>query len=736
MRMKNKQRLAHRYDWFYFLELLIGVVLLVAVFILASNIDMKETGDHLSGTISYIKEQYNQHKRLNLASETKSIMRMIESTQHMKREIRREQKKDRSFVPDTAFLKKMAQQNYVSGILILNRQGQIIGKYCQNGIKLSELKDYISSEPLLSTGDHLQKTYAVRISRSDESYVDLAALGTADGSRIIVSYYYTPIEYINAFSNSVEALLKGYSLERDGTIVISSGTEIVASNNEKLIGKNTDEVAILRKIREKAVSGRLVHTNRRPGSWSQNFGLMEHGRDYYVYAYMPESDVFSSTFQNVLYSLIVYIIILIAVNMVRWKTAQRYREKQMTIQKEYTGRLQKKNEQLQKALDLADRANAAKTSFLSRMSHDIRTPLNGIIGFLEISEAHPDDLKLLQENQKKMRISANHLLSLINDVLQMSKLESGEAVFSHEAINLTDLSNDVLTIVGQRAADAGITLEYDKNGERAAMKHVYGSPLHLRQIFLNIYGNCIKYNKVGGKVWTNCTCLETKDDTVTYQWTIRDTGVGMSQEFLEHIFEPFAQERTDARSVYNGTGLGMSIVKSLIDKMNGTIEVSSRLGEGTLFTITIPFELAENISSPEKEPENDILPHLEGCHLLLVEDNEINAEIAQTLLKDRGIQTDLAVNGQQALEKFMQNPPETFDAILMDIMMPVMDGISATKAIRKLDRPDAKDIPIIAMTANAFDEDVEQCMKAGMNAHLSKPLQMEQLMTALGKYCH
>ena len=734
--MKNKQRLAHRYDWFYFLELLIGIVLLVAVFILASNIDMKETQNHLSGTISYIKEQYNQHKRLNLASETKSIMRMIESTQHMRREIRREQKKDADFVPDTAFLKRMAKENYVSGILIMNRHGKILWKYCHNGIPLSELKEYITSDTLLNTGDYLQKAYAVRIDRADDSYVDLAALGTADGSRIIVSYYYTPIEYINAFSNSVEALLKGYSLERDGTIVISSGTDIVASNNEKLIGKSTDDVAILRKIREKAVSGKLVHTRRRPGSWSQNFGLMEHGRDYYVYAYMPETDVFSSTFQNVLYSLIIYIIILVVINMVRWKTAQSYREKQMTIQREYTERLQRKNEQLQQALDLADRANAAKTSFLSRMSHDIRTPLNGIIGLLEISETHPEDIELLQKNQKKMRISANHLLSLINDVLQMSKLESGKAVFSNEAINLTDLSHDVLTIVEQRAADAGITLEYDKNDERAAMKHVYGSPLHLRQIFLNIYGNCIKYNKVGGKVWTRCTCLGTKDETITYCWTIQDTGVGMSQEFLEHIFEPFAQERTDARSVYNGTGLGMSIVKSLIDKMNGSIEVSSKLGEGTKFTIIIPFRLAEDVPQQTKETDNGVAAQLEGLHLLLVEDNELNAEIAQTLLKDRGFQTDLAVNGQQALDLFKENPPETFDAILMDIMMPVMDGISAARAIRSLDRSDAKKIPIIAMTANTFDEDVEQCINAGMNAHLSKPLQIEQLMAALGKYCH
>ena len=733
--MKNKKRIRHRVDVFYMLELLIGAVLMIAVFALASNIDMKATQAHLSGTISYIKEQYNQHKRLNLASETKSIMRMIESTQHMKKEIRREQQKDKAFTPDHAFLKKLASEEYTSGVLILDAKGRILQKYNDNGIKVQELQDVLSADTLKNVAAHPEKSYALRINREDDSYVDLAAIGMPDGSGIIVSYYYTPIEYIRAFSNSVEALLKGYNLERDGTIVISSGREIIASNNEKLIGKSTDDIAILRKIRKRAVSGKLVHTNRKPGSISQNFGIMEHGRDYYVYAYMPESDVFSSTFQNVLYSLIVYVIILVVVNMVRWKTAQRYREKQMKIQNEYTDRLQQKNEQLQHALEQADRANAAKTSFLSRMSHDIRTPLNGIIGFLEIGEAHPEDVERIRANQKKMRISANHLLSLINDVLQMSKLESGEVVFSHEVIRLAELSEEVLTIVDQRAADAGITLEFGQNDEHQALRNVYGSPLHLRQIFLNIYGNCIKYNRVGGKVWTTCSCLSETADRITYRWTIRDTGIGMSAEFLEHIFEPFAQEQTDARSVYNGTGLGMSIVKSLIDKMEGTIEVTSEPGEGTCFIITLPFETAPDTPESDGQDAAHSSAPLEGLHLLLVEDNELNAEIAQTLLRDQGFEVKMAVNGQQAVDLFQADPPGTYDAILMDIMMPVMDGITATKQIRGLNRADAAVIPIIAMTANAFDEDVEKCIRAGMNAHLAKPLQMNRLLEALRTYC-
>lgn len=723
-----------KYDIFSVIEILVGIVLLTGVFILASNIDMRETRNHLAGTINYIKEQYNQHKRLNLASETKSVMRVIESTQHIENRLKKQYRKDKSFTPDQAFLEKCARDDYVSGILLLDQYGNMLQHYCKNGLTLEEVRGYINPDTMLDTIKYPEKTYALRVDRPDESYVDIAALGISGQKQILITYYYTPIEYIRAFSNSVEALLTGYSLERDGTIVISNGKDIIASNNESLIGKSTDDIAILKKIRERAQSRKLVHTNRKPHSLAQNFGLMEHGRDYYVYAYMPESDVFNSTFQNVLYSMIVYVIILIVVNMVRWKTAHTYQEKQAQIQEEYTRRLQTKNDQLIKALEEADRANVAKTSFLSRMSHDIRTPLNGIIGLLEIGENHPDDMALLLENQKKMKVSANHLLSLINDVLQMSKLESSEIEFSHEKVQLAELSHEVLMIVEQRAADAGITLEYDRDGERSSLKNVYGSPLHLRQIFLNIYGNCIKYNKVGGRVHTICTCLKTTDHTVTYRWVIEDTGIGMSKEFLEHIFEPFAQENIDARSVYNGTGLGMSIVKRLVDKMQGTIEVQSERGVGSVFTITLPFEIAEDpdIPAPEEKPSETV--SLEGLHVLLVEDNSLNAEIAQTLLADRGINVTLAENGREAIDTFRENEPGTFDMILMDIMMPVVDGLSATKAIRAMERADAAQIPIIAMTANAFDEDVRQCLDAGMNAHLAKPLQMDQVIEVINRY--
>ena len=402
----------------------------------------------------------------------------------------------------------------------------------------------------------------------------------------------------------------------------------------------------------------------------------------------------------------------------------------------YTLRHQQEQEAQQKmalreAMEKADAANRAKSTFLLNMSHDIRTPLNGIIGLIKINMAHFDNAQKARENYQKMLVSANHLLSLINDVLEVSKLEDGSMEIAHEPVCLEEVFRDVSSIISERTQEAGITLEIGH--PELPVPYVYGSSLHLRQIFLNLYGNCIKYNKPGGKIKTTVSCLDLQQDRVTYRWTITDTGVGMSQEFLQHIFEPFTQERTSARSVYQGTGLGMNIVKSLIDRMGGTISVTSKEGVGSTFVVTIPFEIAE------KPVENKAISQqtgsIQGLSLLLAEDNELNAEIAKTLLEDKGAVVTQVGDGQQAVERFQKCQAGTFDAILMDIMMPVMDGLTAAKTIRSLDRPDAASIPIIAMTANAFHEDAEKCFAAGMNAHLAKPLEIEQVVATIDAFC-
>ena len=393
----------------------------------------------------------------------------------------------------------------------------------------------------------------------------------------------------------------------------------------------------------------------------------------------------------------------------------------------------KQQAEMKKALLEAKRANQAKTDFLRRMSHDIRTPLNGLIGLINIDEMHFDDAALIRANHDKMLVSANHLLSLINDVLQMSKLEDGAVELAHEPISLMELTRDIIAILTDRATEAGITWEYEKGKKIIPYPYIYGSPLHLRQIFLNIYGNCIKYNRPGGKVCTIVESLGDHDGICSYRWIITDTGVGMSKEFIQHIFEPFAQEKIDARSVYEGTGLGMSIVKKLVDQMGGTISVTSEEGVGSRFVIELSFEIAP---APAEKTLPTAQEHsVRGLHLMVAEDNALNAEIITTLLSDQGAEITVAENGQRAVELFRANPAGTFDAILMDMMMPVMDGLTATRTIRALERPDAKQIPIIAMTANAFDEDAHSCLEAGMNAHLAKPLQIDNAIATIASYC-
>ena len=704
------------------IQLLLGVVIMTIVAALTIQSDMAATQQRLATTAGYIKEQCNRYARIELAAETKSLIRIIESSKQIVHQIEEE-----DGCVDPAALADYAKNSYVTGVVLLDADGTILSQYHENGQMPEPVSEALKSAALLDTANHPEKRYAVRFRCADRSEIDLAATAYIGKAGIIVAYYHTSLEYIESFDLSIASLLSGYNMENNGTIAVSNGEKIVASNDGTLVGQSTNDVPILRKIKQTGAENRMTNAYQSGNPLSRYFGLMERGRDYYVYTFLPERSAFRSTPRALLYTLIAYVVVLLVLNRIRWRAAQR-------AQAEFAERLQHKNQQLSVAVQEADRANAAKTSFLSRMSHDIRTPLNGIIGLLEIDAAHPDDRELVDSNREKMRVSANHLLSLLNDVLQMSKLESGEIALGHEPIDLNRLAAEVMTIISQRAAESGITMENDRHSEQVSAPWVYGSPLHLRQIFLNIYTNCIKYNKPGGSITTLFQCVEKDEKTVTYRWTISDTGIGMSEAFLGYIFDPFTQEKTDARSIYQGTGLGMAIVKGLVEQMHGSIEVSSTLGVGSTFTITIPFEIAESVGAKPTQRNDAGQADIRGLHLMLAEDNDLNAEIAKMLLEDAGVIVTVVGDGQQAVSLFQEKPAGTFDVILMDIMMPVMDGLTATKTIRALDRPDARTIPIIAMTANAFEEDAKKCLAAGMNAHLVKPLDIGKLIATIAQY--
>ena len=384
----------------------------------------------------------------------------------------------------------------------------------------------------------------------------------------------------------------------------------------------------------------------------------------------------------------------------------------------------------QKEQQKADAANAAKTAFLTRMSHDIRTPLNGILGLIEIEELKEGDMQVARESRAKARVAANHLLSLINDILEMGKIEDRKLTLEHAPFNLKELCDDTLVLCKLRASGNGITMQ-DDSLPYATGPYMIGSPTHIRRIIINLLDNSIKYNKCGGSVTFSSQTKPLDNGRALFCFSVSDTGIGMAPEFLKHIYEPFAQEGDDARSKFQGTGMGMPIVKSLIELMGGTIEISSEVGVGSTFNVQIPLDIDKNPQARANTVESAPDCSLADMNVLLAEDNELNAEIAQALLESEGVVVTRAANGNEVVDLYLSHPAGSFDAILMDIMMPGMDGYEAARAIRLSEKADAADIPIIALTANAFAEDAKAAHDAGMNAHLPKPLNFNKLKNIL-----
>ncbi len=392
----------------------------------------------------------------------------------------------------------------------------------------------------------------------------------------------------------------------------------------------------------------------------------------------------------------------------------------------------KQDQVIMEALEKAKQANMAKSEFLSHMSHDIRTPINGIMGMLAIMEKSSDDVEKQRECREKIRISTKHLLSLINDVLEVSRLESGNQSAVEEPFDLNEVLENCITILMPKAEGAGVRLEMDKTGLQHS--RLIGNSLHLREILMNIIDNAIKYNRENGSVFVRVKERFFTEGKAEFQFAIEDTGIGIGEDFRTYIFEPFTQEKQDARTTYNGTGLGMSIVKKLAEQMGGTIEVDSEIGRGSVFFVTLPILVDTNQEVSPNVFEEDVPADISGMHVLLVEDNELNCEIVQFMLEDAGATVEIAQDGKIAADVFAASKQGVFDCILMDLMMPVMNGFEATQAIRGMDRPDARKIPIIALSANAFDEDVRKAKEAGMNEHLAKPIDIDKLLKVICQF--
>ena len=707
---------------------LAGLLLLGGVLGFSAHGDLQNAEKQFEDTISYVKEQCTGYDNLNLASETKSLMRMMENAQHLCSEIAHEQQDDPARVLDDAAMEEYLQDYTLSGILVLSAEGKILCGASQDGrVSDPQVREQMEKELagsiVLKVADHPEQIYAGRTEKEDSSYVDVAACARKDGDGVIVVYYRTTAEYVRNYNLSYKNCVQGYNPAVDGTIVVTRGDQIVASNDTSLLDTTVDDNPTLSALKARSTDGGMIHV--RSGSTGQQYayGIVGQGRSFYVYVYRPEREVYVSTMRNVSMAAFTYMVLLFLLQLLRGKTDQRYREQQLRREQEY-------QKTLKAAALKAESANLAKTEFLQRMSHDIRTPINGIRGMVEIGDRCPEDMARQADCRKKIWEASTLLLELVNEVLDMGKLESGEVVLESVPFDLPELMHEITDVLEKQAAERGIVLhrEYGK----LPHPRLVGSPLHVKRLLMNVLSNAIKYNRDKGRVMLDCFELSCTGDKVQICFVCADTGIGMSEEFQKRMFEPFAQENAGARSVYGGTGLGMSITKSLVDKMGGTIGVESQQGVGTTYTITLPFAI-DNTAAEEPEQQTD-LTVLQGRRLLLAEDNALNMEIVEFLLNEVGVKVTRAADGQQAVEAFAASPVGGFDAILMDVMMPVRDGHEATRAIRAMDRPDAKTIPIFAMTANAFTEDRLKALQAGMNEHLPKPIDPDTLYRLLVKY--
>ncbi len=394
---------------------------------------------------------------------------------------------------------------------------------------------------------------------------------------------------------------------------------------------------------------------------------------------------------------------------------------------------QKQKQLLLEAAEKADAANKAKSTFLFNMSHDIRTPMNAIVGFTDIA-LHQNSVAEIHDSLEKVRESSKHLLSLLNDVLDLSRIESGKAVFFPEPVDITKLTDNVLAIMNGLLYNRDLKFEVYR--ERPKNPYVLADATRIREVLTNFLSNAVKFTKDGGTVTLDISSHPGEDDKhIVARYIVKDNGIGMSEEFQKKLFKPFSQEDDrGARTQYKGTGLGMAIAKEYVEMMGGSIAVESQKGVGTTFTVEIPLELTEQgIRQKQEEPVHH---DLTGVNVLMAEDNDLNAELATVMLEDAGMAVTRAFDGKEAVELFKNHPQGTYDIILMDIMMPNMDGHQAAKTIRAMgtERPDAATIPIIALSANAFAEDIKASLDSGMNGHVSKPLNMKEVTDTIAKY--
>ena len=696
---------------------LLGLFVAASALFYFFHAEKAEAEKRMVEIVNYVKVQCSTYTHYNESSESKSLLRAIESARQMSTNIDMEIENGGQLSRE--FLKENLQTLWVDGILVLDTEGKTDCEYSMDESLTSEITEYLQKDIIMDFTGYEERSYSERFTREDGSQIDIAACARKDAPGIVAIYYYTSPEFARNYTLTIQGLLKGYNIQKDGTIIVADNGIIVASNDEKLLRQDTAGNEVVQAMKKHTDSQHIYHLkNEGTGC----YGIMLKQRDYYIYAYLPDTEIFHNLPLNVAGVISLYVLIF----GIFWFCISRTN---LEHQKQELEKEEKYKAELLIVAKKAEAANEAKTEFLQRMSHDIRTPINGICGMLDVADHYADDMEKQTECRAKIKEASYLLLELVNEVLDMSKLESDEVILEEIPFNLSCISREVFVVIEQIAAEQNIRIVWEK--KEIIHRDLIGSPGHVKRVMMNILSNAVKYNRANGQIYISCREIPSEQPGMTtMEFVCRDTGIGMTEEFQKHIFEPFAQEDAGSRTKFAGTGLGMAISKNLVEKMGGTITFESKEGAGTTFVIRVPFRIDTDRSGrPETGEKTEV--SIRGLHILLAEDNELNMEIAEFLLQNEGAVVTKAWNGQEAVEIFEKSGSGEFDVILMDIMMPVMNGYEAAKRIRSLDREDAQVIPIIAMTANAFTEDRMKAKEAGMNEHIGKPVDGKLLVKVI-----
>ena len=698
---------------------LIGIGVAVVSLFYFFHVEKAEAEKRMVEIVNYVKVQCSTYTHYNESSESKSLLRAIESARQMSTNIHMEIENGGQLSQN--FLKENLQTLWVDGILVLDAEGKTDCEYSMDESLTGEITAYLQKDIIMDFAGYEERSYSERFAREDGSHIDIAACARKDAPGIVAVYYYTSPEFARNYTLTIQSLLNGYSTQKDGTIIVADEGIVVASNDESLLGQNTADNEVVQAMKRHTDSQHIYHLkNEGTGC----YGIMLKQRDYYIYAYLPDTEVFHNLPLSVAGVIFLYFLMFSIFWFWTYRTNLAHRKQEQEKDEKYKA-------ELLIAAKKAEAANEAKTEFLQRMSHDIRTPINGICGMLDVADHYADDMKKQTECRGKIKEASHLLLELVNDVLDMSKLESGEVVLEEIPFNLSSISREVFVVIEQIAAEQNIRIVWEK--KEITHRDFIGSPEYVKRVMMNILSNAVKYNRENGHIYITCTEIPSEQPGMTtMEFVCRDTGIGMTEAFQKQIFEPFAQEHTGSRTKFAGTGLGMPITKKLVEKMGGTITFKSEEGAGSTFVIQVPFKI--DLDTDKSKEQKDLSEKtIKGLHILLAEDNELNMEIAEFMFQNEGTEVTKAWNGQEAVELFEKSRPGEFDVILTDIMMPVMNGYEATKMIRSLDREDAKVIPIIAMTANAFTEDRLRAKEAGMNEHIAKPVDANLLVKIIHK---